>query len=286
LSPSCQQEWVIAAAKSHPCGVGITFVSACGGYRPGCHAARSSAGWHAKGLRRPNAPTSGRIVTQIQSVGSRPDSPVRIRYAQPGSPVSRRHVDSRLGALADLAGASMEHGPVVACPSVTHGSADSRDHAGRGSPDAAPAADHPVPIDLLWLAPSASRSLSMKHKRQLPGKPACPSGSSCRWPAVRVSNHHSATSSSKASRSAVPLSARELGQGNRIWRLFGRNAYHWNRNRLCRAIFESNRLVGRTFRIQNFHMRFPCCLGGEARRPSIQNVSGRRQGLADGFTTN
>jgi hypothetical protein len=177
--------------------------------------ARAADAHHAAGTRRVSAtaiaPTSGRIVTQIQSDSSRADSPVRIRYAQPGSPVSRRHVDSRLGALADLAGASMEHGPVVACPSVTHGSADSRDHAGRGSPDAAPAADHPVPIDLLWLAPSAARSLSMKHKRQLPGKPACPSGSSCRWPAVRVSNHHSATSSSKASRSAVPLSARELG---------------------------------------------------------------------------
>jgi hypothetical protein len=145
----------LLAEKSHQRGVGLVAsdaaLSQSGGPRLRRHV------WH----------TSDEVVTGFQSDSSRADSPVRVRYAQPGSPVSRRHVDSRLGALADLAGASMEHGPVVACPSVTHGSADSRDHAGRGSPDAAPAADHPVPIDLLWLAPSAARSLSMKHKRQL-----------------------------------------------------------------------------------------------------------------------
>jgi hypothetical protein len=47
---------------------------------------------HAARTRRVSAaglaPTSGEIVTQIQLGGSRPDSVVRVRYAQPASPVS------------------------------------------------------------------------------------------------------------------------------------------------------------------------------------------------------
>jgi hypothetical protein len=58
--------------------------------------ARAADAHHTAGTRRVSAariaPTSGRIVTKIQSVGPRPDSPVRIRYAQPGSPISARYV--------------------------------------------------------------------------------------------------------------------------------------------------------------------------------------------------
>jgi transposase-like protein len=43
----------------------------------------------AKGLRHPSRAPSGLIVAQIQSGGPRPDSQVRVRYAQPASqPVS------------------------------------------------------------------------------------------------------------------------------------------------------------------------------------------------------
>src|SRR5437763_9583613 len=51
--------------------------------------ARAADAHHAAGTRRVSAtamaPTSGRIVTQIQSDSSQADSPVRIRYAQPRS---------------------------------------------------------------------------------------------------------------------------------------------------------------------------------------------------------
>jgi hypothetical protein len=50
---------------------------------------RAADAHHAAGTRRVSAtqiaPTSGRVVTQIQSDSSRADSPVRVRYAQPGS---------------------------------------------------------------------------------------------------------------------------------------------------------------------------------------------------------
>ena len=48
--------------------------------------------YHAARTRRVSAaglaPTSGEVVTEFQSDSSRTDSPVRIRYAQPASPVS------------------------------------------------------------------------------------------------------------------------------------------------------------------------------------------------------
>jgi hypothetical protein len=51
---------------------------------------------HAAGTRRVSAtqiaPTSGEVVTEFQSDSSRADSPVRVRYAQPASAVSERHV--------------------------------------------------------------------------------------------------------------------------------------------------------------------------------------------------
>src|SRR5207237_1290360 len=54
--------------------------------------ARAADAQHTAGTRRVSAariaPTSSRIVTQIQSDSSRADSPVRVRYAQPGSVVS------------------------------------------------------------------------------------------------------------------------------------------------------------------------------------------------------
>ena len=52
--------------------------------------------YHAARMRRVSAaliaPPSGEVATQFQSDSSPTDSPVRIRYAQPGSPVSGRHV--------------------------------------------------------------------------------------------------------------------------------------------------------------------------------------------------
>ena len=45
---------------------------------------------NAKGLAAGLAPTSGQVVTQIQSASPRPVSAVRILYAQPRSPVSAR----------------------------------------------------------------------------------------------------------------------------------------------------------------------------------------------------
>jgi hypothetical protein len=42
----------------------------------------------AKGLRRRLAPTSCEVITQFQSDSARTDTPVRVRYAQPGSQVS------------------------------------------------------------------------------------------------------------------------------------------------------------------------------------------------------
>jgi hypothetical protein len=57
------------------------------------------------------------------------------------------------------------------------------------------------------------------------------------------------------------------GQGNRMWRLFGRNAQDWNRKQIGDATFESRQPIGSTFRIQNFHMRLPCPPGeGEERK--------------------
>jgi hypothetical protein len=87
-------------------------VSRCGGTwpltapEPDCcrqELARAADAHHAAGTRRVSAtriaPNSGRIVTQIQSGGPRPDSPVRVLYAEPrsltgrpASPVSGRHV--------------------------------------------------------------------------------------------------------------------------------------------------------------------------------------------------
>jgi hypothetical protein len=50
---------------------------------------------HAARTRRVSAvliaPPSGEVATQFQSDSSPTDSPVRVRYAQPGSPVSGRH---------------------------------------------------------------------------------------------------------------------------------------------------------------------------------------------------
>jgi hypothetical protein len=80
-------------------------VSRCGGTwpltapEPDCcrqELARAADAHHAAGTRRVSAtriaPNSGRIVTQIQSGGPRPDSPVRVLYAQPGSPAFAGHV--------------------------------------------------------------------------------------------------------------------------------------------------------------------------------------------------
>jgi hypothetical protein len=46
----------------------------------------------AKRLRRGPAPITGEVVTYFQSDSSRMDSPVRVRHAQPGSPISARYV--------------------------------------------------------------------------------------------------------------------------------------------------------------------------------------------------
>jgi hypothetical protein len=57
--------------------------------------ARPADAHHAAGTRKVSAarlaPTSGEVVTEFQSDSARTDSPVRVRYAQPGSPVSGRH---------------------------------------------------------------------------------------------------------------------------------------------------------------------------------------------------
>ena len=54
--------------------------------------ARAAIGYHAARTRRVSAaglaPTSGQVVTQIQLGSPRPDSAVRILYAQPASAVS------------------------------------------------------------------------------------------------------------------------------------------------------------------------------------------------------
>jgi hypothetical protein len=54
--------------------------------------ARAADRRHAAGARRVSAtriaPTSSQVVTEFQSDSARTDSPVRILYAQPGSPVS------------------------------------------------------------------------------------------------------------------------------------------------------------------------------------------------------
>ena len=64
------------------------------------------------------APTSGEIVTQIQSGGPRTDSLVRILHAQPASPVStRQHANAaqnRAGAFAVATGAAASLSVVAA----------------------------------------------------------------------------------------------------------------------------------------------------------------------------
>jgi hypothetical protein len=59
---------------------------ACQKFCPSCKCASRS--WRAKDLRHPDSVISDRIVAQNQSDDPRPDSPVRVRYAQPRSPVS------------------------------------------------------------------------------------------------------------------------------------------------------------------------------------------------------